>query len=55
MLRRSNVDFNEYFDIKSYARYILNEGIYQDKSELIKDLGVSLHLYNGSIYTEPLS
>jgi len=54
IVQESNTDFNNAFDIKSYARYILSEGVNQDKTELIRGLGIPLYLYNGLICTEPL-
>jgi len=55
VLRSNSVDFSEAFDIKSYAKYILNEGVNQEKTDLIGGLGVPLYLYNGLICTNPLS
>jgi site-specific DNA recombinase len=55
IIQENNIDFNNSFDIKSYARYILSEGINQDKTELIRGLNITLYLYNGVICTEPLS
>ena len=54
-LQSNGISQNESADIKSYARYILNEGINQDKTELIGGLGIPLYLHNGTICTEPIS
>ena len=55
IIRSNGIDFDEPFDIKSYAKYILNEGICQEKTDLIKGLNIQLYLYNGSICTKPLA
>jgi len=55
IIQESNINFDNPFNIKSYAKYILCKGVNQDKTELIKGLDIPIYLYNGSICTEPLS
>jgi DNA invertase Pin-like site-specific DNA recombinase len=55
IIHSNGISFSKPFDIKSYAKYILNEGINQEKTELINGLNIPLYLYNGLICTKPLS
>ena len=54
VIKGSDINLNSTFDVKSYARYILSQGTIQDKSHLIKGLGIPLYLYKGMVCTEPL-
>ena len=55
VLSQQNIDIkDEAIDIKSYARYVFNEGSSREKGDFIRGLRIPLSLYNKNIYTEPI-
>jgi len=55
VLSQQNIDIkDEAIDIKSYARYVFNEGSSREKGDFVRGLGIPLYLYNKNIYLESI-
>ena len=50
VLSKQNIDTGDNINIRSYSKYLFEEGSGSEKREFIRGLGITLFLYNKKIY-----